>query len=103
MVTASASQVQRESVLDYSLHVQKSFQGRNGRRPNRALGQVFTPPEISRFMAGLISTASKDLRVLDPGAGIGGLSAAICENILKRNARRSIELHLFENDPSVIP
>ena len=43
-------------------------------------GQFFTPAEIARFMAGLLTRRSGDnCRLLDAGAGIGSLSAAFLE------------------------
>ena len=45
------------------------------------LGQYMTPAAIGRFMAGLFSDVSGDLRVLDPGAGVGSLTAAFVERL----------------------
>ena len=41
------------------------------------LGQYMTPTPIGRFMASLFGNVSGDIRVLDPGAGVGSLSAAL--------------------------
>ncbi len=43
------------------------------------LGQFMTPAPIGRFMASLFSDFSGDLHVLDPGAGVGSLTAALVE------------------------
>ena len=44
------------------------------------LAQFFTPPEIARFMVGLVERGgSPDCRLLDPGAGEGVLSEAFLE------------------------
>lgn len=40
------------------------------------LGQFMTPSVTAMFMAGLFSQTNKPVRLLDPGAGIGSLSAA---------------------------
>ena len=45
------------------------------------LGQYFTPGHIADFMASLFPNASGDIRILDPGAGIGSLSCALAERI----------------------
>src|SRR6266852_4122900 len=42
-------------------------------------GQFFTSPIVARYMANLAGTLHNPVRVLDPGAGVGILSCAICE------------------------
>ncbi len=68
----------------------------------KAKGQFFTPPSIARYMAGLACLGHSRIRILDPGAGTGILSAALCERILKCRKPRRIEIHLFENDPAIV-
>jgi adenine-specific DNA-methyltransferase len=41
-----------------------------------AMGQFFTPAPIARFMANLAKPRAGHVRLLDPGAGVGSLSAA---------------------------
>ncbi|MBL8155335.1 MAG: Eco57I restriction-modification methylase domain-containing protein [Anaerolineae bacterium] len=48
-------------------------------KPDKALGQFFTPLTVARFMAGLVTRESGFTRVLDAGAGLGILSCAVCE------------------------
>ena len=44
------------------------------------LGQFFTPTSIARFMAEMFDGGGKEeCRLLDPGAGIGSLSAAFLD------------------------
>ena len=47
------------------------------------LGQFFTPEPVARFMASLVerSSGGKPLSILDPGAGIGSLSAALLAHL----------------------
>ncbi|MDE0357219.1 MAG: BsuBI/PstI family type II restriction endonuclease [Gammaproteobacteria bacterium] len=64
-----------------------------------ALGQYMTPVPISRFMASLFSETRGDLRVLDPGAGVGSLTAALAERICSETAgQRSVEFVCYEID-----
>lgn len=42
-------------------------------------GQYLTPPPVASFMGGLASTVGSNLKILDPGAGSGILSCALCE------------------------
>lgn len=46
------------------------------------LGQFLTPAPIARFMAKQFSNLSGDVRLLDPGAGVGTLTAAFVERLL---------------------
>ncbi len=64
-------------------------------------GQFFTPAAVARFMAGLSQPPNVEtIRLLDPGAGVGSLSAAWVEEVLSRDELpRSIELTVCESDP----
>jgi adenine-specific DNA-methyltransferase len=66
--------------------------------------QYFTPLLTARFMASMLRMEGRRIRVLDPGAGIGMLSAAWVSEMLGRTHRPS-EIHLtaFENDAGLIP
>lgn len=66
-------------------------------------GQFFTPAPVAAFMASLFHRFPKRIRVLDPGAGSGILSAAICDRILALGAPRRVEIVLYETDPVVLP
>jgi adenine-specific DNA-methyltransferase len=67
-------------------------------------GQFFTPPQVCQLMASFFHfTKSDAFRLLDPGAGVGSLTAAVCDRFLNFPAPRNIEIHLFENDPEVLP
>ena len=43
------------------------------------------------------------MRILDPGAGVGTLSAAFCQRMLRQHNQRHLIFDLFENDPKLIP
>ncbi len=63
----------------------------------KASGHFGTPPEISAFMAGLFSTMpSGRIRILDPGAGVGILAAAICDRIATLREPREIAIEAWE-------
>lgn len=67
-------------------------------------GHFGSPPEIARFMAAMPANLSaREIRILDPGAGVGMLSAAFCERCTGENTPLSIEIELWENDPKAIP
>ena len=54
-------------------------------------------------MAGLIGPIPATFRLLDPGAGIGILTAAVCDRLLQLTSPRRVDLQVFENDDGVLP
>jgi adenine-specific DNA-methyltransferase len=90
--------------MDEILRFQREYEAMSSPEERKRKGQFFTPPEICRFMAGLITVPSKqNFRLLDPGAGVGSLSAAVCERISQSPSPCSLEIHLFENDSQILP
>lgn len=81
---------------------QAEYERRTSLSSRKRKGQFFTPPQVCGFMADLFSFESASLRLLDPGAGVGSLTAAVCDRLVGLSARR-IEIHLFENDAEVLP
>lgn len=64
------------------------------------LGQYMTPAPIARFMASLFADMSGDIRLLDPGAGVGSLTAAVVERLCVASDKpRSISLVAYEIEP----
>ena len=68
------------------------------------LGQYFTPGHIADFMASLFPRSDGgNIRILDPGAGIGILSCALAERIsAERWNVGSLAVEAFEIDHSLI-
>jgi len=65
-------------------------------------GQYFTSPEVASFMARLaVINGSPPVRVLDPGAGTGILSCAVCEQLVARFAVQKIHIDAYEDDPDL--
>ncbi len=90
-------------MIEFSLELQRRHENSVSADYRKKRSQVFTPPEVARFMAGLFTAIPKEYVLLDPGAGIGTLTAAFCERILELRSPRKIVAHLFENDPRLIP
>lgn len=68
-----------------------------------SLGQYMTPAPICRFMASLFSNLSGDLRVLDPGAGVGSLTSALVERLCEFTPKpASVLLACYEIEPLLI-
>jgi adenine-specific DNA-methyltransferase len=67
------------------------------------LGQYFTPAAVARFMADLWEPGADELRILDPGAGLGNLSAALVARACTlKQPPKSIHLTTYEADPQLI-
>lgn len=67
------------------------------------LGQYMTPAPIGRFMASLFNDLTGDLYILDPGAGVGSLTAALVERLCDAVVRPgSAELVAYEIEPLLI-
>jgi len=67
------------------------------------LGQYFTPGHIADFMASLFPPATGNIRVLDPGAGIGSLSCALADRIASEKWHvDSIAVDAYEIDQALV-
>ena len=67
-------------------------------------GHFGTPAQTAAFMAGMFGTpAQKSIRVLDAGAGVGILSAAVCELVKSWPTERTLHVEAWENDPKLGP
>lgn len=78
-----------------------------GRRlePDRrsAFGQFFTPAPVAALMASLSQPTKNVLRVLDPGAGVGALTAALIARVCERaNPPSEIHVTAFELDARLL-
>ena len=91
-------------LLDFATNLQHLYESRSSVEERKGKGQYFTPSEVCAFMARLFSGPVGDhYRFLDPGAGVGSLSAALCERLSQSATPLHIEAVLFENDPGVLP
>ncbi|MEU4775299.1 N-6 DNA methylase [Micromonospora sp. NPDC023644] len=64
------------------------------------LGQFMTPAPIARLMTSSIDVTRDEIRLVDPGAGVGSLTAAAVERILTSPTRpRRVILTAFEVEP----
>jgi adenine-specific DNA-methyltransferase len=90
-------------LLNTSQELQQRLEISTSSEHRKRCGQFFTPKSVCRFMAGLFSLQEVHFRLLDPGAGVGSLTAAVCEEFCRLKSPRQLEVHLFENDFKVIP
>lgn len=68
-----------------------------------ALGQFMTPGVVASFMASMFRDLGSEVRLLDAGAGVGSLTAAVVQEALSRSPRpRAIEATAYEVDPVML-
>lgn len=73
-------------------------------RRQSKLGQFFTPARAAELIASMVRLPkSGSLRVLDPGAGVGSLTAALVERVAREAPDVLLDIVAVELDPSVVP
>lgn len=89
-----------ENPLAYADRVGRWYAASVSDHHKKTIGQYLTPIEIAVFMSRLcVPENSGKIRVLDPGAGSGILSCALCETLAQQSqAPRHIVLEAFEAD-----
>jgi adenine-specific DNA-methyltransferase len=66
-------------------------------------GQFFTPRETSALLAAMVpASGEQPWRLLDPGAGVGSLSAALVARWLTETTAKSMQISAYEIDASLI-
>lgn len=69
-----------------------------------ALGQFFTPLRAAGLIADMVSLPDHGtLRVLDPGAGMGSLTAALVAKIIGDRPTLDVSICTIEVDPFIVP
>lgn len=91
------------NLLDASQEFQQRLETSTSSEHRKRYGQFFTPKSICKFMASLFSLPTGQFRLLDPGAGVGSLTAAVCQEFRRLKSSRHLEVHLFENDSRAVP
>ena len=69
----------------------------------KKIGQFFTPPPVAEFMASLAEFTDEEIALLDPGAGSGILTGALCDAIIANSNIRKVHATLYENNIDVLP
>lgn len=73
------------------------------RRHRALMGQFLTPASVATFMARMIECQQSIVRFLDPGAGVGSLSAAFVAEMCRRTVRPDvIAMTAYEIDPLLV-
>ena len=95
-----------ENLLQYvdNFRIEMSLNG-EAKAHRKGLGQFFTPIEVAKQMLQSVDSLPDKVRVLDPGAGAGILSAAVFSRVISSQPRgiTEIEFVMYEVDASVLP
>ena len=89
-------------LINFAARQQREYDLLTTQAHRRTQGHFGTPPSIAEYMAGLFTKFPQPIvRILDPGAGVGTLSAAVCQRIAGLRGHRSVFIELWENDPTL--
>ncbi|WP_202799431.1 N-6 DNA methylase [Pantoea sp. Sc1] len=76
------------SLLELAEHNRKEANKLLNPKTKSALGQFMTPAPICLFMASLFDNIRSDVKLLDPGCGVGSLSAAFLDRALSLGIKK---------------
>lgn len=92
------------SLVERVDNVRTAISARLDSRRRAELGQYFTPAPVARFMASLFVARTGTIRILDAGAGVGVLSAALVGELCAVVERpTAIAVTVYEVDGALIP
>lgn len=103
MVMEITEKLKSEGLIKYAEGFSESYAKKYKAEIRKIRGQFFTPYQVSRFMANLFAIRRTTIRLLDPGAGTGTLTAAFCERLLASNKTVDLTIDAYENDPILLP
>lgn len=84
---------------EYADRLGQFYTQRTDNSTRRQFGQYMTPLPIARTMARQYRSTRKTVRLLDPGAGTGVLSCALCETLLNHKTTPDrLSITAFETD-----
>lgn len=91
--------------LDVALGYTQDIINSQPKENRKKIGQFFTSKETAVFMANMfdLKNVHDHVRILDPGAGTGILSAALLSRLDKIDSIVAVHLVCYETDPIVIP
>lgn len=93
----------QEGLVEYAERLSEFYARTYDTKTRKLKGQFFTPKKVSIFMANLFEMHKNKIRLLDPGAGTGVLTAAFCERLLTNDKIVNLAIDAYENDPNLLP
>lgn len=93
-----------QNTLDFAEKASDNFRRYYLADQRKENGQFFTNKKVAAFMASLIDISSSEMRILDPGAGTGILSAAVCDRVINESkSKMRLIIDCYELDSYAIP
>jgi adenine-specific DNA-methyltransferase len=92
-----------EGLVEYAERLSEQYSRNCDHKIRKTKGQFFTPKQVSVYMAGLFEVRDSRVRLLDPGAGTGILTAAFCERVLNNDTILDLTIDAYESDPHLLP
>ena len=93
-----------QTLTDYAETLTNWYVENTNIQYRKKAGQYFTPARISEFMVRQYEDFNKEeIRILDPGAGIGIFESSFCEYLKSLDKKIKIVFDLYENDPNIVP
>jgi adenine-specific DNA-methyltransferase len=97
------TKIKSEELATYAERLAELYAENHSIEKRKSSGQFFTPAQVARFMANMLDIKGNHIRLLDPGAGIGILSAALCERLADRSNSLTLTIDAYENDSELLP
>ncbi|MDP2982982.1 MAG: Eco57I restriction-modification methylase domain-containing protein [Candidatus Latescibacter sp.] len=93
-----------QSISNFAAILQKEYEATTTIEDRKINGHFGTPVAVAEFMALLFKEIpSGKIRLLDAGAGVGILTAAVCDRIASFGEPRTVQAVLYEKEPALIP
>ena len=91
-------------IIDYVIQSTNQYIKQMPKEIRKKNGQFFTSKETALFMASLfdLSSFSKEISILDPGAGSGILTAALIQRIVDTNKIKTINVTCYETNDNIL-
>lgn len=95
--------IKEEGLVNYADRLAELYSRNQGVEKRKSKGQFFTPVQVASFMANMFDIKCDRIRLLDPGAGTGVLSAAFCQRLLDSSHAFDLMIDTYEVDPKLLP
>jgi len=95
--------VKQKELAQYAENLADRYARANNAEARKLKGQFFTPRQVSMYMSNLFEIHHDMIRLLDPGAGTGILTAAFCERLLQSDRTVKLMVDAYENDRNLSP
>ena len=94
----------KSNLVDIAESFAEDVNNKSSMEEKKLKGQYFTPSSIAKYMASMVILEKKQIKVLDPGSGLGILTCALCDRISnEKPSVTKLTVDLYESDQKLIP